>query len=92
MADTRARPTWLRGGGERGLSLFMNTDAHPTKAIPPVPADLAVVLERLPAEAAELVLTALGCSLEELHQWMIRSAGPAPVAVRVVRSFSRPNV
>ena len=70
----------------------MNTDANLATDTPDLPADLAVVLERLPAEAAELVLTALACSLEELHQWMIRAAGPAPVAVRVVRSFSRPNV
>ena len=70
----------------------MNTDATPAIDTPDVPADLALALEQLPTEAAELVLTALACSLEELHQWMIRSAGPAPIAVRVVRAFSRPNV
>jgi hypothetical protein len=70
----------------------MNTNAHLAKETPNVPADLAVVLERLPAEAAELVLTALACSLEELHQWMIGATGPAPVAVLVVGSSSPPSV
>jgi hypothetical protein len=71
----------------------MNTDANLAEDGPTaLPADLANVLEQLPTDAAELVLSALACSSKELRLWMLGAAGPAPVPVRVVDSRTRPSL
>jgi hypothetical protein len=70
----------------------MNTDSNAAPKNTDVPDGLADVLGQLPAEARELVLAAIACSAEELHDWMTGAAGPAPVPVRVVRAFSETDV
>jgi hypothetical protein len=70
----------------------MKTDSNPATKNTDVPDGLADVLDQLPAEARELVLAAIACSAEELHDWMTGAAGPAPVPVRVARPFSETGV
>jgi hypothetical protein len=70
----------------------MNTDSNPALNTVEVPDGLADVLRQLPAEARELVLAAIACSAEELHDWMTGAAGPAPVPVHVARAFSETGV